>query len=81
MRRSDLDAEYTPNAAAAARAADRERLARWREQALARDAAQRRGAALEAQQQAEPIADQAELSEAVAALAGTWGLKKKARRG
>jgi len=82
MKHTDLDAEYTPNAAARARAADRERLTRQREQATAREAEQRRRAALEARQQAAPIADQAELSAAIARLATGWGLKrKKGRRG
>lgn len=67
---TDLDAEYSPKAAARARA---------REQARA--AQQRR---IESQRQyldAEPIADDAELSAAVRRLAGAWGLKRKKGRG
>ena len=79
MKRPDdlLETEYTPNPASAARAADRQHLARERQQAEARAAEQRRRAALEAQQQAAPIADDAQLRGQVEQLAGAWGLKRK----
>ncbi len=77
--RPELD-EYTPNAAAAARAADRVRLARQRVQAETRAAEQGRSAAEEAQQQAEPIEDAVELRGQVEQLAGAWGLKRKRRK-
>lgn len=63
-RRNDLDSEYSERAAAV----ERERAE-----------AQRRSEAQRLAQQAQPITDGAELSAAVARLAGRWGLKKKAR--
>jgi len=68
MSTSDLDAEYSPKAAERGRARER-----------ARAAQQHR---IESQRQyldAEPIADDAELSKAARRLAGAWGLKKKGR--
>lgn len=75
----NLDDEYTPNAAAAARARDRARLARDREQAARREAAQRQAEIAQARTQAEPI-DAAALSGAVADLAANWGLKQRRAR-
>ena len=73
----DLDREYTPNTAAEARQKERERLARWEAGATARELERRRVAAEEARRAAEPITDDATLSEGAAALAVAWGLKKR----
>jgi hypothetical protein len=64
MKRSDLDDEYAPRHAARQRAREDEQ----------RRVEQRK--ALEAR----PIADDAELSRAVARLAERWGLKRKKER-
>ena len=69
--------EYAPNAAAAARAQERERLDRWRKSADAREARQRQQEREAAAERAKPIADREQISDAVADLAAAWGLKRK----
>ncbi len=76
---TDLDAEYVPNAASAARERERARMARWQAQTAEREARARAWAAEQARQQAQPIDDDAALSDAVADLAAAWGLKRKRR--
>lgn len=75
----DLNQEYTPNAATAARERERERAARWGAGAAAREVERRRMAAEEARRAALPIDDQAALSRAVADLAAAHGLRRVKR--